>query len=101
MNNEAYETYFSPLLPYFRDFKVTINDIFEDEKANKVVIWAQSTAITDLGPYKNKYMLALYMNEAGDKEDRFLEFVDSTNSVEFLPKLRKYIAENEGKAKSA
>ena len=99
MNNEAYEAYFSAILPYFRDFKVTVNDIFEDEKENKVVVWARSTADTDLGPYANEYMLALYMNEAGDKIDRFLEFVDSNNSVQFIPRLRKYIAEKEGQTR--
>jgi hypothetical protein len=101
MNNETYESYFAAMLPYFRDFTVTVNDIFEDEKANKVVIWARSTANTDLGPYTNEYMLVFYMNEAGDKIDRFLEFVDSNNSVEFFPKLKKHIAEKQGKAKEA
>jgi len=99
MNNEEYEAYFGKMIPYFRNFKVVINDIFEDEKENKVMIWAQSTADTDLGPYANEYMLAFYMNEAGDKVDRFLEFVDSSNSVNFFPKLQQYIVETEGKAK--
>ncbi len=78
-----------------------INDVFEDEKENKVAIWAKSTADTDLGPYANEYMLLLYMNEAGDKVDRFLEFVDAGQSVSFFPKLMKYISETEGKAKES
>ena len=101
MNNEAYEAYFGQMIPHFRNFKVVINDIFEDEKENKVVVWAQSTADTVIGPYANEYMLAFYMNEAGDKVDKFLEFVDSTNSVTFFPKLRKYIVESEGKVKES
>jgi hypothetical protein len=88
-------------MPYFRNFKVTINDIFEDEKGNKVMVWAQSTADTDIGPYANEYMLAFYMNEKGDKVDKFLEFVDVSNSLDFFPKLEKYIAENGSKATRA
>jgi hypothetical protein len=97
MNNEEYEKYFGMMLPYFRDFRVTINDVFEDEKDNKVVVWAKSTADTDLGPYSNEYMLVFYMNEAGDKVDKFLEFVDASNSLTFFPKLRQYIADHEAK----
>jgi hypothetical protein len=99
MNNEAYEAYFSQMIPHFRNFKVVINDIFEDEKENKVVVWAQSTADTSIGPYANEYMLVFYINEAGDKVDKFLEFVDAGNT--FFPKLRKYIAESEGKVKES
>jgi hypothetical protein len=38
-------------------------------------------------------MLIFYMNEAGDKITKFLEFVDSANSVTFFPKLREYITQ--------
>lgn len=101
MNNEAYEAYFGQMLPYFRNFKVTINDVFEDEKDNKVVVWARSIADTDLGPYANEYMLVFYMNEAGDKVDKFLEFVDASNSLTFFPKLRQYIAEQEAQKRAS
>jgi len=40
----------------------------------------------------------LYFNEAGDKVERFLEFVDSKWSMEFFGKLRAFIAE-QGKGK--
>ncbi|TVY57424.1 Core atranone cluster (CAC) protein, partial [Lachnellula suecica] len=96
LNNEEYARHFASMLPWFRNFKVTINDTFVDEKANKVVFWAQSTAETDIGPYTNEYMLVLYLNEEGDKVDRFLEFVDVGVSMGFLPKLNKYIEKELG-----
>ena len=98
MNNEMYATYFSAIIPHFRDFKITVNDMIEDERANKTAVWAHSTAVTDIGPYANEYMLLLYFNDAGDKIDRFLEFVDSGLSEKFFPELRKYIAEKESSA---
>jgi hypothetical protein len=90
MDNVTYSTYFSAIMPYFRNFTVKVNDITEDAKANKVTVWAESTADTDTGPYKNEYMLVFYLDERGEKVERMLEFVDSANSGEFFPKLRKY-----------
>jgi hypothetical protein len=101
MDYETYERYFSAMIPYFRNFTLSVNDIFEDERENKVIVWAQSTADTNVGPYANEYKLVLYTNEAGDKIDRFLEFVDSQNSIVFFPKLIKYMAEKEGAKTSA
>jgi ketosteroid isomerase-like protein len=97
MDNEAFRAYFAAIMPYFRDFKVAINDIIEDEKENKIAIWAKSTAVTDIGPYANEYVLVFHFNEAGDKLERFLEFIDSNQVVGYLTELRKYIAEKEGK----
>lgn len=97
MNNTTYHTYFSATLPYFKGFKVQINDIIEDEKENKIATWGQSIAVTPLGDYANEYMLVFYFNEKGDKVERFLEFVDSANIRQGLWELRRYIAEKEGK----
>ncbi|KAF2965227.1 hypothetical protein GQX73_g8350 [Xylaria multiplex] len=93
MDNATYETWFKSMMPYFKDFTVTIDDVIEDPAQNKVAIWARSTASTDIGPYSNEYIVILYMNEAGDKVTKFLEFVDSSNSVVFFPKLREHIAQ--------
>jgi len=60
-------------------------------------VWAGSTVDTDIGPYKNEYMLVFYLDERGEKVGRMLEFVDSANSVEFFPKLRKYAEGLNGK----
>ncbi|KAI1349545.1 hypothetical protein F5Y01DRAFT_183670 [Xylaria sp. FL0043] len=93
MDNAAYKAYFSAFMPHFQNFTVTINDVYEDTQENKVVFWAQSEASTEIGPYTNEYVLIMYMNEAGDKITKFLEFVDSSNSVNFFPKLREHIAQ--------
>jgi len=84
-------------MPHFRDFKVVINDIIEDEKENKIATWAKSTAGTDIGPYANEYMLVFYFDERGEKIEMFLEFVDVGNRTDFLMELKKYIAGKEGK----
>ncbi|KAF4632730.1 hypothetical protein G7Y89_g5402 [Cudoniella acicularis] len=95
MHNPAYRAYFSHIMPYFRNFRIQINDIIEDEQQNKIAIWATSTAETDVGAYENEYMLVFYFDESGEKVVRFLEFVDSGNSKERLGRLREYIAEKE------
>ncbi|KAK3376151.1 hypothetical protein B0T24DRAFT_677044 [Lasiosphaeria ovina] len=53
---------------------MTVNDMFEDDKANKVVVWIDATADTDVGPYVNEKMLIFYFDEAG-KISRSLEFI--------------------------
>ena len=79
------------MLPAFQDFHVTVLDIMEDASANKVTIWASSTAKTAIGDYANEYLLMLYFDETGEKLVRFLEFVDSAQSIEFFTKLRKHV----------
>lgn len=49
---------------------------------------ASSTATTDLGDYKNEYMLALHITEDGTKVHRIEEFMGSKNSTDFLQRLR-------------
>ncbi|KAK5627305.1 hypothetical protein RRF57_003020 [Xylaria bambusicola] len=93
LNNAEYRTYFATWIPLFKDFTVTINDLVEDEKENKVAMWAQSKAMTDIGPYTNEYVVILHMNEAGDKVTKFVEFVDSQFSVTFFAKLREHQAQ--------
>jgi hypothetical protein len=90
MGNGTSSAYFFSIILYFRNFTVKINNIIEEAKVNKVAVWAESTADTDIGPYKNEYMLVFYLDERGEKVERILEFVDSANSVEFSPTLRKY-----------
>jgi hypothetical protein len=93
MDNQAYQEHFSSLMPYFRNYNLTIQDIVEDEKANKVVVWTHSTADTRIGPYENEHILHLSFNEAGDKVDKFLEFVDSDLSKDFAIHLHDDIAQ--------
>ncbi|KAI0433354.1 hypothetical protein F5Y09DRAFT_299206 [Xylaria sp. FL1042] len=93
MDNAMYKAYFTSIMPHFQNFTVTINDTMEDAQENKVVFWARSEASTEIGPYSNEYVLIMYMNEAGDKITKFLEFVDSSYSAAFFPKLREHLAQ--------
>lgn len=49
---------------------------------------ASSSAVTDVGPYTNEYVLVMRMTEDGRAVERFDEFVDSRVSAEFMPRLR-------------
>jgi ketosteroid isomerase-like protein len=96
MNNDAYRPYFERTFPYFQNFTVTPNDIFEDEENHKAVVWARSTANSPVGPYANEYMLAFYFKVPSYKLTKFLEFVDSATSVAFFAKLNEYIQNHNG-----
>ncbi|KAK7464919.1 hypothetical protein VKT23_006128 [Stygiomarasmius scandens] len=91
MDNTHYRQYFGTFMPVFRNFTVTVKNTIVDEKERKVSMWASSTAETDIGPYKNEYVLILNCDEDG-KAIWVGEFVDSHNSVTFFPKLREYLA---------
>ena len=41
-------------MPMFKNFHVTIIDVFEDESHNKVAIHAKSQAETAIGAYTNE-----------------------------------------------
>lgn len=77
----------------FSNFQPTIHDIVEDPRENKLIIWASSTGDTVAGPYANEYMLLLYFNDAGDKVERFVEFVDSDFSRSTFARLHKVVEE--------
>ena len=92
LNNDQYAAYFTPIMPAFKDFHVTVHDSIVDEAARKVVMYASSSASTALGPYNNEYMLILHMTEDGRQVDRFYEFVDSAYSADRIPRLRDALA---------
>ncbi|KAI1173718.1 hypothetical protein F4777DRAFT_556965 [Nemania sp. FL0916] len=96
MNNADYREFFGGLMPHFRDFTLAVDEVIVDAPQNKVAVWCRSTADTEIGPYANEYVLILYLNEAGDKVYKYLEFVDSNNTVSFFPKLREHIADKAG-----
>lgn len=85
-------------MPLFKNFTPTIHHLVEDEKANTVVIWCSSTAETAIGPYGNEYVLLLHFNEAGDKVEKFIEFVDTEYSKSFFGRLRKHLEEQQVQA---
>lgn len=66
-----------------------MHDTVVDEVARKVVMWASSTAETDVGPYANEYVIAMRMTEDGRLVERFDEFIDSQYVAAFFPRLRE------------
>ena len=98
LNNEQYLAYFTPIMPAFKNFHVTVKHTVVDEEARKVAMHASSTATTDLGDYGNEYMLVLHMTVDGKKVVRFEEFVDSKYSTEFMPRLREHLVGKQKKA---
>jgi ketosteroid isomerase-like protein len=88
--------WFKSVEPLFRNFTPTVHDIYEDADANKVVARCTSSACTPVGPYRNEYMIVLYFTKDQRKVERFLEFVDAGASMEFFPRLHKWVAEHPG-----
>ncbi|KAK6209041.1 hypothetical protein LQW54_006641 [Pestalotiopsis sp. IQ-011] len=79
MDNATYRAAFGAVMPLFRNFTVTVDDVFEDEAGNKVAMSVRSTADTPIGP----------------KIVRVREFVDSATSSKFFARLGE-MAEKEG-----
>ena len=65
MDNMAYRKMFESITLCFRNYQMTVNDTFEDDKANKVVVWIDATAETDVGPYVTEKMAIFYFDDAG------------------------------------
>ncbi|THV00916.1 hypothetical protein K435DRAFT_638482, partial [Dendrothele bispora CBS 962.96] len=89
MSNVQYEEFFSSIIPGLRNFCVSINDeigVLVDARERKICMWAKGEAETDVGEYKNEYVFMLKVDEDG-KVIWIGEFVDSWNSVVFVPKL--------------
>lgn len=76
-------------MPLFRNFHVTVDDVFEDIANKRVAIWCHSTADTAAGPYANEYVMMFHFNETGTKVVRVCEFVDSAFSKYFFGKLER------------
>ncbi|KAL9009031.1 MAG: hypothetical protein Q9173_005907 [Seirophora scorigena] len=94
MNNEQYAAFFTPNMPMFKDFHLTVHDTIIDEAARKVNMRLTSTATSVMGDYSNQYMVTLQMTEDGRKVERFDEFADSKFSAEFFPKLREFMSQS-------
>ncbi|MCJ1371812.1 hypothetical protein MMC20_003032 [Loxospora ochrophaea] len=97
-NNEEFTAYFSQTQFAFRDFHLTVHDTVCEAAARKVAIHLSSSAATDIGEYRNEYMVVLHLTEDGTMVEKFVEFVDSKRSVEFFARLREHLA---GKGKAA
>lgn len=97
MNNEEYRQYYTGMvMPYLKDFRVTIFDTCVDAKTNQVVLYAKSNAETVVGAYEAEQTVMLKMTEDGEKVWEVKEFFDSAQIQSVFVELAKYI-ENGGK----
>jgi hypothetical protein len=99
MNNQEYRAYFGQMLHGFKNFHVTVIDIFEDAPNNKVALHISSTADSLVGPYRNEYMFLMYMTPDHKKVEKLMEFVDSNASIKQINKLTALSEEQKKKGK--
>lgn len=97
MNNTAYRAFFGATLPFFKNFHVVVDEVFEDVAGNKVAMWCRSTADSVAGPYKNEYVMMFHFTEDGSKIVRVREFVDSALSVYNFKKLNAKVEGSGGR----
>ena len=91
MTNAQFADYFGPLLPLFRSFTLTVHEVVHDGR--KVAMHLTSAAETDIGPYRNEYMVMLEMTEDGSQVEKLLEFVDTAYTLPFFERLKAHHAE--------
>ncbi|MCJ1447951.1 MAG: hypothetical protein MMC23_008463 [Stictis urceolatum] len=94
MTNEQWATHFASLRDVLIRFPVTAKEIFEQPASNQITVWATSEAIFreeakdyDSGldwTYRGEYIFILFFNQAGDRIERILEFVDSKRAAEVM-----------------
>lgn len=100
LTNEAFLAHIASLKEVLTVFPVKAEEIFEDERSSHVTIWATSHLTfrpevidhdeegTDWS-YHGEYMFVLTFNEAGDKIERIVEFLDSQKVVAVRPLLAR------------
>jgi hypothetical protein len=94
VDNTTYEAGLHRFKDIIFGFPVTVKEVMEDEKLNRIIFWASggvrwNPAAKDPGlseeewNFKGEYMIVLSMDETGEKIERVLEFVDS-KATEYL-----------------
>lgn len=89
MNNEQYSRFFSPMIPLFRNFTITVDEEYTvvDVERRKVCMHLRSKADTDVGDYSNEYIFSFTMTEDGSRVCEMVEYSDSAFSKSFFPRL--------------
>jgi hypothetical protein len=82
MNNVTYSAFYASFFPKIWNFKLSISEIIESPQANKVVVFASSTADSKegVGSYGQEYVLVFEFDESGEKIKRTVEWVDSARA---------------------
>ncbi|KAE8450082.1 hypothetical protein EG329_006863 [Mollisiaceae sp. DMI_Dod_QoI] len=88
LTNSDFSVHLSKLKSIISHFPVWPKEIIEDERENRVVIWATSEAtfkdeVRDEGlseaewGYKGEYVFMLTLDESGERIEKVVEFLDS------------------------
>ena len=97
MNNAQYALYFAANMSLFRNFRVAVHETIIDEEARKVVMFASSSADTELGNYANEYVIQVEIGQNEREAERVIKWVESGYSTHFLGKLKKEAERMKGK----
>ena len=99
MTNDQFKAHVNGLKPILATFPVYPKEVFAQEGSNQVTIWATSEARfreeakdADAGfdwTYEGEYMFLFFFNEAGDRIERIVEYLDSQKVLEVRPKLAR------------
>ena len=100
LNNDDFAKYMASQIPLFKKFTLTLHDTIIDPDDRKIVLHVSSTADTPVGPYANEYVLMIWATEDCTKVEKFVEFLDSWQSVRFFSKLQKWVAEREQQSRN-
>jgi hypothetical protein len=92
MNNEQWAAHAQSLKAILSSFPVEAKEIFAQEGSNHITIWATSDArfrddVKDEESgldwsYYGEYIFVLQLNQAGDKIQRIVEFLDSKKVID-------------------
>lgn len=92
MNNAEYYKFFKASLPIYRNFTVTIvnedREMVVDVEKRTVSMHVRSRADTDIGEYKNEYIMVARMTEDGNLVEEVWEFVDGFFTAKWSRRLQ-------------
>ena len=87
-DNATYGSSLRQLSGVFQNFSCTINDLLEDEQANRICLYLSARGDTVVGEYVNEYMWLLDFDESGEKITCSKEYSDTILARDFFPKLK-------------
>ncbi|KAI3324031.1 hypothetical protein HD806DRAFT_496263 [Xylariaceae sp. AK1471] len=90
MTNADLAAFFASVQKLYQNYKITVRDAetLVDVDNRSVVLHADGTADTILGPFRNEYIFIVKMDETGSRIQHVDEFVDSAAVVDLVPRIK-------------